>query len=87
MEMERQGWWGGRARKEKREGVQIKCESITYRKQFSLAQVERKLEKKLANHALEPRQSCACTRTQGCTTAHTLSLVSVRPTGNWTGRK
>lgn len=30
---------------ERERGVSIKCESITYRKQFSLAQVERKLEK------------------------------------------
>lgn len=30
---------------ERRRGVLIMCKSITYRKQFSLAQVERKLEK------------------------------------------
>lgn len=84
IEMERRG---GKCQKRKREGVQIKCESITYRKQFSLAQVERKLERKLAHHALEPRQRRACTRTRGCTTAHTFVPASVRPTGNWTARK
>lgn len=84
---DRDGETGGKCQKRKREGVQIKCESITYRKQFSLAQVERKLERKLAHHALEPRQRRACTRTRGCTTAHTFVPVSVRPTGNWTARK
>lgn len=38
---------------ERERGVPIKCKSITYRKQFSLAQVERKLEKSRADHALK----------------------------------
>lgn len=55
--------WRDKTRaREKERGVSIKWKSITYRKQFSLAQVERKLEKSWKNMH-QHTQECAHTHT------------------------
>lgn len=71
-------------RERKRErSVPIKTKSIKRRKQFRLAQVERKLEKSLANCALTHTN----TQVYLCARTNTVRVISVRLTGNWTVRK